>query len=904
MGKASPALVNFNGGELGPLLAGRVDYEKFPSSCHKMERFIPTVQGPAKRCPGTRHVIPVKDSSKRVWLIRFEFSYDQAYILEFGDLYVRFHTDRGTQLEASQNITGITQPAGVVTIVGHGYSNGQWLYLTGIGGMTELNGRYIVVSDAAADTFRMKDFDGNYITTGGYTAYTSGGTVARVYTVTSPYALADLTNGEGGCALSVTQSGDVLYIACDGYQPRTLTRSGAVSWAFATYDPSDGPFQAESAAAAQFDTNGVTGSVTINSSVAIFEAAHVGMLFRIDLLNFTKPPWEASKAVVATDERRSDGKTYEAGNNATTGTVRPIHERGEQSDGTVDWEYKHPGYVIFRITARTDTTTVTATVLGPGEVPSEINGAAPGIECHYRFGSWGTATGAEWPHKVCFFRDRLWWAGEQNIYASVAGDYASHAIDTQGEVLSDNGINLTMSVGTVDKIRWLKPSDALLVGTAGGEIAVREVTTTDPLGPDNVKFELQSAEGSREVTPVQVEDGVLFVRIGGRRVVEQRYDIQADAWVPREMNVLYPEVTRSGIIDIAYQKEPDDIVWAVLANGGLIGMTYDREQNVFGWHRHPIAGSFGTGDAVVEAVQVLTGPDGDVEDVWLVVKRTVDGATRRYIEYFAQAIEEGDDVQGAVYLDSSLEFDGAVAATLTPGAGATVAGTEGVTFTAGSSVFVAGDVGREIRVRYYDEDDEIWRTSRAEITGYSSGTVVTATIVAAFTSLTAIASGGWRMTSTTIGGLWHLEGQTVSALADGQEVPDLTVTDGEITLPDAAARAQVGLPYTSTLATQRLEAGAADGTAQGKTKRIHKFVLRLYATLGGKVGSNEDTLDLIQYRRGSDLMDEVPPLVTGDTEALAFDGGYETDGRVWIVCDQPLPFTLVAVYPQVVTQDR
>jgi hypothetical protein len=899
--KANPAGVNFNGGEVGPLMSGRVDYEKFTSTCHRMQRFIPTVQGPAKRGSGTRHVLPAKFPDRRAWLQRFEFSYDQAYVLEFGHLYVRFFTDRGVVLESTKNITGATAANPVViTSNAHGYDNGQWVYITGVGGMTQLNGRYYKVANKAVNTYELQDLDGNPINGTGFTAYTSGGTSARVYEVVSPYAEADLTNDEGSCALSIVQSGDVLYIGCEGYEPRTLSRSSSTSWAFAFFRPNDGPFQFEPDTTETFTLGAASGTgVTLTSAGSFFTSAHVGMLLRIEPKELQVPPWEVQVNTTAGEYVKSDGKVYIALTSAQTGTQRPVHERGSQYDGRnkVDWEYQHPGYVVVRIASYTSATSVTCDILGPGPVaPVEL---LTGDVSFYRWGSWGNGPGAAFPSKCAFWRDRLWWSNGRHVYGSVAGDYSSHAPDTLGEVLADNAINLTLSIGTVDKIRWLRPSDALIVGTAGSEVAIREVTTNNALGPENVKFELQSAEGSREVGPVLVEDGILFVRVGGRRVVELRFDIQADAWVPRDMNVLYPEITRGGIVDMAYQKEPDDIIWTVLQTGLLVGLTYDREQNVYGWHQHPIAGT----DAKVEAVQVISGPDGDVEDVWMIVARTINGQTRRHVEYFAQALESDEDIQGAVYLDASLEYDGAVAATLTPGVGATTAGSTAVTFTAGSSVFVAGDVGREIRVRYVDAVTGLWRTSRAEITGYTSGTIVTARILAAFTSTTAIASGGWRLTATTVRGLHHLEGQTVTAFADGQIVTNLVVSGGAITLPSKAARVQVGLPYTSILATQRIEAGGTAGTAQGKTKRLHKIVLRLYASLGGKVGSGLSNLDLIPYRRGSDLMDEPPPMLTGDTDGLAYNGGYETDGRVWVVCDQPLPFTLIAIYPEMHTYD-
>ena len=924
MAKVSPAISNFNGGEVGPLLSGRVDFEKYASSCYKMERFVPTVQGPAKRMPGTRFVLPTKYQSKKSYLKRFEFSFDQAYVLEFGDQYVRFFTDRGVILGDTLDITNITNAnPGVLTYTGTDPANGDWFLVSGVEGMTELNGRYVQVSNvnAGANTFELKDWYGDAIDTTSFGAYVYNGDMQKVYEIASPYTEADLTNPEGGCALSIVQSGDVLYIGCEGYAPRTLTRSGNTSWAFATYSPNDGPFQVEPLDYKNFTLGASSGTgVSLACTTDIFENEHVGMLFRLEPVNITTPPWETNKSVSATNLRKSDGKYYEAQNSATTGSVRPIHEEGKESDGAVTWEYLHPGYVIVKVTAITDAQNATVDIIGPGIAPAEI---VAGDDCRYRIGAWGEATGAAFPYKVAFWRDRLWWSGNQQIYASVAGDYSSMSPDTLGEILADNAISLTLSVGTVDKIRWMTASDVLLVGTAGSEVAVQEITPNQVLGPENVKYEIQSAEGSREMEPVLVEDAVLFVRIGGRRVIELRFDIQSDSWVPRDMNVLYPEITQSGIVEMAYQKEPDNIIWIVLANGRLIGMTYDREQNVYGWHRHPLGGV----SAVAESVQVITSPDASVNDVWVIAKKSVNGSTRRFVEYFAEGFEQDDDIEGAVFLDSSLEFDGAVNETLQPGAGATTRGATNVSFAVTSlfeltteagdlltteadeliamndDVFAAGDVGREIRVRYFDDTAQQWLTARAQITSVVSEEEVLCTILSPFPSLAELPANGWRLTSTVITGLWHLEGTTVSALADGAEIKNLTVTNGSVTLPLKTARAQIGQPYTSTLATQRIEAGATDGTAQGKTKRYHQIVMRLYASLGGKVGPDATNTDYILYRSLSDYMDEVPPVLTGDTDKFPYPGGYETDGRIWVLADQPLPLTVIAMYPRLRTED-
>lgn len=951
MPSANPAVVNFNGGEVGPMMSGRTDFDKYPSSMHRMRRFIPTAQGPAKRSPGTKYVLQARYPDKRVWLQKFEFAFDQAYVIEFGDQYCRFYTDRGVVLETGLDVSNVTNASpGVLTYVGTDPSNGDWMYVKDVLGMPDINGRYVKVTNlnAGAKTFELYDINDQPINTTGYGTYAGNGDIQRVYTIASPYTVEDLFTAEGTSALSITQSGDVLYVGCEGYAPRTLTRSGQTSWAFAEYAPTDGPFQAEPVTKVNFSLSATTGSVTVTAGSAVFDNNSAGMLLRLQPINITTTQWETGKATTAGNIRKSAGKFYEAVNSATTGAVRPIHEEGEDYDGTagVLWKFLHPGYVILKITAVTSGTVVTADVIGPGVAPTELLSSTP---CAYRVGAWGTGMGASFPYKVTFWRDRLWWAGGQNVYASVAGDYSSQAVDTMGEILADNAINLTLAVGNVDKVRWMRPGNALIVGTAGAEIAIRENITTAALGPENVKFDLQSAEGSMELEPILVEDAVLFARVGGRRIIELRFDIQADAWVPRDMNALYPEITKSGIIDIEFQKEPDDIIWCVLGDGRLIGLTYDREQNIYGWHQHPIGGR----NVKVEAVQVIPGPAGDVDDVWLVVSRTVEGDvayelateagddlitegddrlvteadvefTRRTVEYFAQALEEGEDIQGAVYLDDSLEYNDLIPADLFLGSGYDTVGSTNVTATVTSSlelateadeiletedgfdivindpVFVASDVGREIVYRYYDEAFGQWRSSRALITSYLNEEQIFVTIIAAFPD-NDVLFNTWRMTATLLRGLHHLEGETVSALADGAEVTNLLVTDGKVTLPVAASRAVVGLPYTSTLATQRIDAGASIGTAQAKTKRIHKLALRLYNSLGGKIGPSATNLDYIIYRTGSDLMDEVPPPVTGDTDVLPFPGGYETDGRIWVVADQPLPLNVVALYPELET---
>src|SRR5882672_3405854 len=219
---------SFSAGEITPELFGRIDLSKFQTGLKTCRNFEVLPHGPVVNSPGFEYILETKNSAKQSVLIPFIFNTAQAYQLEFGDQYIRFHTQAGTVLEAGGAITAITQAnPGVVTQNAHGYANGQVIFLSGIGGMTQLNGRFVTVAGAAANTYQLTYFDGTNINTTAYGAYTAGGTGARVYEIASPYLEADLQD------LHYTQSADVMTITHPSYDKRELKRLGAVNWTLA-----------------------------------------------------------------------------------------------------------------------------------------------------------------------------------------------------------------------------------------------------------------------------------------------------------------------------------------------------------------------------------------------------------------------------------------------------------------------------------------------------------------------------------------------------------------------------------------------------------------------------------------------------------------------------------------------
>ena len=262
---------NFTSGEWSPRLRGRVDLQKFSNSCQTLLNTTVLVQGGATRRTGTYYVAEVKDSSKETRIIPFVYSTTQAYVLEFGDGYMRVYRQRGQVVESSKTITGITaaNPA-VVTSNAHGFSNGDQVYITGVAGMTQVNNRRFTVANVAANTFELSG-----VNSSAYTVYSSGGVANEIYTVATPWADEDLEQ------LKFTQSADTLFVAHPLYQTRKITRTSDTGWTVALYEPTDGPYLDVNTTTTTFTPSAASGAITVTASTATFASTDVGRLIRI-----------------------------------------------------------------------------------------------------------------------------------------------------------------------------------------------------------------------------------------------------------------------------------------------------------------------------------------------------------------------------------------------------------------------------------------------------------------------------------------------------------------------------------------------------------------------------------------------------------------------------------------------
>ena len=459
-----------------------------------------------------------------------------------------------------------------------------------------------------------------------------------------------------------------------------------------------------------------------------------------------------------------------------------------------------------KITGYTSATQVAAT--------TQVNFSGTGAVTTWKLGAFSNTTGH--PSCVSFFEQRLVFAGTlsepQTLYFSKAGDYENMTTGTN----ADDAMVYTIASNQVNAIRYMKAVRTLVIGTTGGEFTVSADGTNASVTPTNVTIKKQSSFGAANVDAIPAGNAILFLQKAKRKIRELAYNFDSDGYVAPDLTILNDTVTKTGINEMSYQQEPDSIIWCVRDDGQLAGLTYQRSENVTAWHRHIFGGVFGSGNAVCESVASISGTLTE-DEVWVIVKRTINGATKRYVEVFSDFDFDETTSTDFKFLDSHLSY-----------------------------------------------------------------------------------SGG---STSTLSGLAHLEGQTVSILADGATHATKVVSSGAISLDRACTKACVGLSYDSVLQTMRIEGGAAEGTSQGKTKRISKVVLRLFETVGVKVGPSLTTLETIPFRTTSSLLSSpVDTLLAGDKE-IEFRDDYNSDGFIFVKQDQPLPCSVLAIYPTLVTSD-
>ena len=607
---------SFAGGEITPELFGRFELTKFQTGLRQALNFITLPHGPAVRRPGTRHVLEAKDSTSNVRVIPFAFSADQTMVLEFGHNYIRFHTAGGTLLETGLGITGITKAnPGVLTYTGSDPSNGDWMFLAGIGGMTQLNGRWVKVAavNAGANTFQLTDLAGGNINTTSYGTYTAGGTASRAYTLTTTYSGAHLFD------IHYAQNSDVLTLTHPSYPAKQLARLGATNWTL-----TDVSFAPTLAAPAGLTVTPTTATAT-NLSPQTYTVTAVATDGVTESL--------AAGAVSTSNNLTLAGNYNTISWSAVAGASRyNVYKRRGGSFGYIG---QTTGLSIVDDNVTADTTKV------PPENIITLNGSA-----------------TNYPSTVTYHEQRRWFAGTdakpQSIFATRNGTESNLTSSVPSQ--ADDGMEFRVAAQQQNRIRHLVPLSDLMALTAGGEF--RLYADGEPaITPTSLTVKPMGYSGASNVQPVVTSGSILYVQAQGSRVRELAYGGESGQGSYRsiDMTIMAPHLFNGyTLVDMAYSRTPDQLCWAVRNDGALLGMTYVPEQQVYGWHQHTTSGSFKSVCAVAEGNETAS---------YFVVERTLGGRTAKYIERMASRLFTNQE--DAYFVDCGGTYDGTPTTTVT-----------------------------------------------------------------------------------------------------------------------------------------------------------------------------------------------------------------------------------------------
>ena len=891
MARATWVQTNFNGGEWSPLAYGRFDLAKYKNGLALCQNWLPQQQGGLTRRPGTRFITYAKSNANPVRLQPFQFSITQAYMLEFGDYYIRIYANDAPLLATSQ----AAYNAGTAYVQGNLVTQGAIVYVC-----------------LAATT-------GNAPPNATYW-YALTGTILELPT---PFSAAEVWG------LSFTQSADTLFIAHANHPPCKFQRVSADNWRLVGISFLDGPYLSTNVTTTSMTPSSLTGTATIilSSNAGInggagFRASDVGRSLRllvnglwqwgtitsvnglgqpvvawansaqtptvavglaylvsgkvnsITLLNggagygLTAPSIDieggggsgAAAYALLVNGSVSQIVVTNAGSGYTSApTVLISHPDGSPvflgqiSGGSVVGSYGTGASPLPYLAAPSVTVVggggagalATCTIsngvvnsisISPGgtgyTTTPLFNFSAPPPGPIYpttfwRLGLWNATDG--YPSAVTFHQDRLCWAGAANspsrVDCSNSGDYENMAPTYQDGTVADNsGLSFTLNSGSVNAIEWMKSDQwGLLIGTAGSEWAVSPSSTQQALSPTNINaMEMSNFGSAANFPPLRVGRATLFLQRTGRKVREMTYQFMVQTFKAADISLVGEHLTKGGMKQAALQLAPQQVVWFATNPGVLVGMTYDADQEVCGWHWHTLGGfsdAAQTLPPVVESVASIPAPGILRDEVWLSVQRNINGATVRTIEVMAKLWEDGDTTPHCCYLDLSTQ------------------------------IVNAGP-------------------------------------------------------STVVSGLTWLEGQTVGVLTDGAQHQDCTVTGGALTLQWPATIVQVGLPFASNGQSLSIEAGGTDGPAQGKLKRVFKTVLRFFQSIGLSMGSDVQDVEFYPepFRTPQDLMDNPISLNTGD-QIWPYEGTWDVDGKVSFSATGPLPANITMLMAQLDTEE-
>ena len=920
---------SFGRGEIGSSLYGRVDTRAYQTGLRIARNMIVHQFGGISNRPGSLFIGPVKDHANAPRLIAFQFKTTDTHILEFGNLYMRVIRNDGHVTESTKTITDVTQASpAIVTSSSHGYSNDDEVFLDSIVGMTELNGRRFVVANKDANTFELTDqFTGSNIDSTGFSPYSSAGTAAKIFTLTTPYTQAQLS------ALKFVQTADVVTIVHPSHAPAELARVSLANWTLTdiTFRPTigfptginatgagggpdgvwkvtaiSGDGQEESLPGTSVDPaavsiTGITQAspavvtvsshsfvngdiVNISSIVGMTElndrhfviGGQTGTTFQLlneDSTGFTA--WSSAGTVAATFVKHTDDKDTTITWNAVAGASRYRIFKLNQG--------------IFGFIGSTEA----LSFLDDDAAVEDLDDTPPRLATPF--------SGADnRPSSVGFHQQRRLFGGSNNnpdtTNFSVIGSFSNYSKSVP--IKADDAFSTTLTSREVNEIRHYVSVGNLLVFTSGAEWALS--SGGDPrFSIDTVTQNPQSQWGANSLPPLVIGNTVLFSQEGTDRVRAVKFSLEIDGYTTNDLSLLVPHMFNGfSMTEWAFTSSPDPIVYIIRSDGKVLTLTFNEEQEVVAWAIWDTDGKY---ESVAAIRPSLTTND---EAAYFVVKRIIDGNTVRYIERTDNRFFT--DIRDAFFVDSGLTHDNAQSIT---------------------AISLTNPVVITIAAHGYSNDDEVdisdivWgvdidsvgnetqpaqlNNGRFTVANASSNTFTLASIEdgsningEGFNAY--IEEGKARLVVSSLSNLHHLVNTPVAVLADGNVISSLTVSAlGGLTLPRGFSRIHVGKGYISDVETLDPEPFTRGKTTiQGKSRLIPVVTVRFENSRGLLIGPNKN--DLVEMKqREFEPIGAPTALLTGDKQIRIFSNWNKT-GRIFLRQKDPLPMTILALIPDMV----
>jgi hypothetical protein len=913
MGVQNAPLLAFNRGEVSRYSLGRVDVERMRLSAEEQVNWAPWVLGPMMLRPGLQYCGGIhNDLTCR--LVPFVFSNTDLALIELTDSVMRVWTVSG------DTETLVTRPAVSTVVVNGDFSSsaGWTLTTSGSGAAAAIAGGVLEMSSpatgglaqakrlvtiAAPDQgvehafrivitrgpirFRAGSTDGadDYIAqatleTGTHSlAFTpTGGTVyIQLETITAQGKLVDSITIDAAGVMELptswmeddlpyvrfTQSGDIVFTACQGQQQRQIERRGVNSWSVVLYKANDGPFQAANGTDITLTPGALSGNTTLTASRALFTSAHTGCLFRLfssgqstsnalaagntfgDVIRVTGVGGDrvfnfsitGTFSATVTLQRSIDSETtgfidvgtrtsptsetYNDGLDNSICWYRLGIKTGNYTSGTATVAMTYTGggdSGVCRVTFFNLSTSVNVEVL---DAFSSLNATSDWSE-----GDWSDVVG--WPSALAFHDGRLWWAGRDKLWGSVSDNYTSFNPSTEGDA---GPINRSVGFGPVDRINWLLPLGRLIVGRQGAETSVRSGSFDQPLTPTNFTLKDCSTQGSAGLAAIKLDTRGVFVQQSNRRVFELAFSVDSQDYNAHDLTRLNPDIGSEGFVDLDVQRQPDTQLHFVRGDGQVGALLHDAEDQVEAWWKISTPGA----DGEIESVAVLP---GSMENrVYYAVKRTIGGSTKRFLEKLARR-DQCTGLPEARCADSHIYYSGSETSTIT-----------GLDHLDGEEVVVWG-----------------WNTVNPFTATMPDGSIV----------------------------------------ETGRDLGTFTVSGGQIlNVGETVTNAIVGLAYEATFKSAKLAYAAQLGTALNQTKKIDSIGLVLANThvQGLEYGQSFTTMDnLPLVEEGADV-DQNGVWEDFDGMMITVPGEWKTDARLCLRATAPRPCMVMAAVVGITTNE-